>query len=488
MVSTQQLDHADIQGLVVSGYNHLPFGCYLFLKFNDGDKGKAWLASVHGEVTTAEKWTTDDNGEVIKPPTMMNIGFTYAGLLALVGLKTKLNNFQKPFVEGITDPQRADKVLGDTDQSDPKHWEIGGRDFENGKNPEDLHAIIILLAESADARNTLRDSHLKRLDDHDITVVAVQTAEKLYDNKEHFGFMDGVSQPRLEDSHRKPSKSDPAIRAGEFILGYRNEYGQYPTLPDINGDNSIGHNGTYLVFRKLYQDVAGFWNFMAETAETEGERLIPGTTSTDRMLWLAAKCMGRWPSGVPLTMAPDADDPSIDSADINHFLYAKRDLHGLKCPLGSHMRRMNPRDSEEPNPEESLKKSNRHMVIRRGLPYGTPLFDAEKGMPTGKIEDDGVDRGLVFLCINANIERQFEFIMQTWANNPKFHALYNDRDPIIGNNTRTEDGNGTGEITIQYAPVRKRIKGIPRFVEVKGGAYFFMPGIRALKFLTQAID
>lgn len=121
--------------------------------------------------------------------------------------------------------------------------------------------------------------------------------------------------------------------------------------------------------------------------------------------------------------------------------------------------------------------SDRHLIIRRGLPYGSPLFPLTT-LPPGKLEDDGADRGLVFLCINANIKRQFEFIQQTWANNPKFHGLHNDKDPILG------DNDSKGDHTIQRDPARRRLTGIPRFVQVKGGGYFFVPSITALKLLS----
>ena len=475
----QQLEHADIQGLVVSGYGHLKFGSYIFITFNDAHKGKSWLKSFIPNIATAEKWDKDEDGNTQYPPTAMNIAFSYTGLRTLVGFETTIEPLPYPFMEGITEEQRADKVLGDTGVSDPKNWEIGALDRANDVTPNDMHAIIVLLTETAELRESEREALKTQFAEHDISIYAEQDAAKLYADKEHFGFMDGVSQPQLEGSHRKARNDDPPIRAGEFVLGYTDEYGQYPESPALAGNAVFGKNGTYLVFRKLSQNVAAFWSYMAETAEKYDDTLHAESESLqDRMTWLASKCVGRWPSGNPLTMAPEKDDPSIKRKDINKFLFAARDPHGIKCPIGSHMRRMNPRDSQEPDATESLKMSNRHMIIRRGMPYGEPLFDLSGAFPSGKVDDDGVDRGLVFLCLNTNIERQFEFIMQTWSNNTKFHALYDERDPIIGNND-----NG-GNHTIQATPIRKRVENMPRFVTVKGGGYFFMPGIKALNLLA----
>ena len=184
----------------------------------------------------------------------------------------------------------------------------------------------------------------------------------------------------------------------------------------------------------------------------------------------ASKCVGRWPGGAPLALSPDRDDPAL--ANSNDFLYAAKDPMGARCPVGAHIRRTNPRDSLDPAPKDSMDISNHHAIIRRGRPFGAQLPRFAPG--------DGEERGLFFVCVNANISRQFEFIQQTWVNNPKFDGLYDDKDPLIG----AQDEAG-GTFTMLDEPVRRRLRGMPRFTRVRGGAYFFLPGVRALQFLSK---
>jgi deferrochelatase/peroxidase EfeB len=179
---------------------------------------------------------------------------------------------------------------------------------------------------------------------------------------------------------------------------------------------------------------------------------------------IAAKLMGRWRSGAPLVLAPESDDPGLgaDSTRNNNFNYAEMDPRGYACPLGSHIRRMNPRDTAV--------NMNRRKMIRRGGTYGPAL-------PEGAA-DDGIERGIAAFVGCASLVRQFEFAMNVWANDPSFHELGNERDPIIG----TQDG--TFDMTIPKRPIRKKIKGLTAFTTIRGGAYFFLPGIRALRYLT----
>jgi deferrochelatase/peroxidase EfeB len=173
-------------------------------------------------------------------------------------------------------------------------------------------------------------------------------------------------------------------------------------------------------------------------------------------------------------LTPNRDDPALASS--NDFLYADQDPHGFACPIGAHIRRTNPRDSLVPR-KDSLTVSNRHSILRRGRSYGAPLqrFSTES--------DDGTERGLLFVCANANIARQFEFVQQTWVNSPKFGGLYDDRDPLLGSH-----GAEGGTLTIPERPVRRRLTGLPRFTTVRGGGYFFLPGIRALRFLAEGVQ
>jgi Dyp-type peroxidase family len=225
------------------------------------------------------------------------------------------------------------------------------------------------------------------------------------------------------------------------------------------GMHDLGRNGSYLVFRQLAQDVAKFWKFVdgaAREANVDRERL-------------AAKFVGRWKSGAPLALSPQQDNPTLSNE--NNFAFFEKDVHGFACPIGSHIRRSNPRDSLGPDAPTALNSANRHRILRRGRSYGHRLQDP--------MVDDGAKRGLHFLCLNSDIERQFEFVQQTWINNPTFGGLDGEVDPLVGNLAKSNCN-----FTVQDQPLRTRVHGLSRFVTVKGGSYFFLPSIRALKYLA----
>jgi deferrochelatase/peroxidase EfeB len=209
-----------------------------------------------------------------------------------------------------------------------------------------------------------------------------------------------------------------------------------------------------MAYRRLQEHVAAFREFLRQHG---------GPTRQGQDL-LAAKLMGRWRSGAPLVLAPERDDPGLadDPQRNNNFNYAKMDPHGYAVPLGAHIRRLNPRDTAV--------NMQRHRLIRRGATYGPPL-------PQGASED-GIDRGIAAFVLCASLVRQFEFAQNVWINDPNFKELGNERDPIIGTQ------NGTFDMTIPRRPIRKKITGLPAFTTLKGGAYFFLPGIRALRYLA----
>lgn len=460
------LELKDIQGLVTSGYGHMQQAHYLFLQFGDAAKGRSWLNSIIPQVSNGDYWQKDLEGNTIKPDYMLNIAFTHAGLDALGLPDESLKSFPLEFQQGMANRSR---VLGDFDENAPENWQFGGQN--------EIHALVIIMTVSPEVYAPIHDNLTATFATHSITLLHHEMGDKLPNSREHFGFFDGLSQPKLEDGVRKSKTSEPTIEAGEFVLGYKNEYDQIPNAPRLNGED-FGKNSSYLVFRKLHQDVALFWDFMLNHApEIEGESPQAKMTQEERAIYLASKMVGRWPSGVPLVMSPDKDDPSIPFKDWNRFMFHDRDPHGNQCPFGSHIRRMNPRDSLPPSKSESLKTSDRHQLIRRGITYGAPLFDLAN-LPPKNVQDDGQERGLIFVCVNANISRQFEFVQQTWVENTKFHGLYNDKDPLIG------ACNGETDMTVQQEPVRQKVKNLPRFVTMKGGAYFFLPAISVLKRLA----
>jgi Dyp-type peroxidase family len=416
----------------------------------------------------------------------MNIAFSYNGL-RILGLKTEtLALFSNEFYEGMTSGYRS-RILGDNGESAPDKWKWGG------PNTEQIHILLMLYARNEDSLKTLRESNISSLKNYGLSKVGQILDTFSLNGKEHFGFADGISQPIL-DGLSKSGTEDNTVHTGEFILGYPNEYNQYtlsPTVksefdsngilpPDVNGsgDHDFGRNGSYLVFRQLHQKVREFWQFLDQETKNSDKSSNPEARTK-----LAAKMVGRWPSGAPLVLAGDHDQPELK--DQNDFLYHKTDPFGLKCPFGSHVRRSNPRGSLPPNPgsKNAVAIAKRHRLLRRGRTYGNPVDPSLEPEAILASTEENAERGIHFICFNGNIRRQFEFIQQTWINNRNFAGLYNDPDPLIGDNDMWKDGHPP-VFTIPEKPLRKRIIDLPRFVDVRGGGYFFMPGIRAIKYLA----
>jgi Dyp-type peroxidase family len=459
----------NIQGIIISGYGHLPNCEYQFLTIGDTKLAKNWLDTILPKITIAHR-PDDGTGKKKKPGCALNIAFTYAGITKFG--TAAITNFSQEFVEGIAEPHRT-RRLGDDGGSAPELWDI--------KEP-DVHILLMIQAPNMKEREIFSNERKSEYAQYKINLVRSEYGNQPANSKEHFGFLDSVSQPFIEHSPATPKGTQSCVKAGEFILGYHNEYELLPAtptikaaddkngyLPTLSTDNSLkdfGCNGSYFVFRKLYQDVAAFNRYLDENTKDEKQKALVG-----------AKFVGRWASGTPLVNAPDADIPNPNAKDNNDFFFMNNDAKGLSCPIGSHIRRSNPRDSLAGDQMQSIQTVNRHRLLRRGIQYG-PQF------PGGNL-DDGQDRGILFFCVNADIKRQFEFVQQTWINNPKFGDMYNDRDPITGNNFEPAGDNDGKEYNMTIPScLRERFTGIPRFVQVKGGAYFFLPAIPALKYLA----
>jgi Dyp-type peroxidase family len=254
------------------------------------------------------------------------------------------------------------------------------------------------------------------------------------------------------------------VPVGEFILGYKNVYGEQTTVPQLvstNVDEPFGRNGSYLVLRQLEQDIVGFWNYFRQEAGSQD------LAAAER---LAAKAVGRWRNGSPVSDFPDAPGPDRGAANENDFSFHAKDARGDRCPIGAHIRRANPRDAfaGDDDRDKILEQVNHHRLLRRGRPYGPRIDDLARFVD---YERDGAARGLLFACLNANIERQFEFVQHSWCDNPSFDGLQGEVDPVIGSQP-----SGGGVHSQQGWPVRRRLTGIPRFVRARGGAYFFLPG------------
>jgi Dyp-type peroxidase family len=457
------LESADIQGIIISGYGKLNFSAYLFLQITNPVKGQLWLNYLLEHITSAG---------CRNPSPAINLALTYSGLKQLRLPEEALDSFPSEFREGMADPERARK-LGDVDLNSPQLWEFGS---QNDAGEQTIHALLILQTPSENERHLLCQQHLELIQSlQGISVIRIELGYMPADGKEHFGFQDSISQPDIEGSPKPQNPQQDILKAGEFILGYLNEDLNYPptstlpvdydpnqTLPKLPEGQSpmqrdFGRNGSYLVFRKLQQDVFGFRRYFQDNFSCPQTREL-----------VKAKLVGRWPSGAPLSLAPHQDDDSLASK--NDFLFMPSDASGYRCPVGSHIRRMNPRDSLGSDPQSSLKGVQRRRIIRRGALYGPQLPLDAAG------DDTHAERGLLFICINADIRRQFEFIQQTWVNNPTFNGLYDERDPLIGS--------PSGAMTIPQEPVRQKIN-LPSFVQLKGGGYFFLPSLSALKFLAK---
>jgi Dyp-type peroxidase family len=461
------VDLADLQGILRSAYGHLPYARFVFLQIAERATAQAWLRSLLDEVMTAEHWVASEQ----RPTRSVQVAFTKPGLEQLGLSDATLQTFPREFYVGMADPVRS-RVLGDTDDSAPAHWEVGSE----SKLP---HVLLLLYADTAESREALTAQVWT-------SAAAADGLQEIFrqdsfrpDAFEPFGFRDGISQPAIEGLTRAAKPGQSIVKPGEFILGYENEYGQLtPTvsvaraedpanlLPDAAGKpgmKDLGRNGSFLVWRKLVQDVESFWQFLAEHTKN-----ADGSSNEEQKTLLAAKFVGRWPSGAPLTLAPERDDPALgaDEQRNNNFLFMPTDAAGYGCPIGSHVRRANPRDSLKPNPRRSQVIADRHRLLRRGRPFKETTADGS------------TRQGLLFIALNADLQRQFEFVQQTWLNSPKFGGLYDNKDPLAG------DNDGTGTMALQSYPVRQQIHGLPRFITVSGGGYFFLPGLRALRYLA----
>jgi Dyp-type peroxidase family len=436
------LELDDIQALLIAPPRH-PYGRYVFVSFDAAEDARSWLARVLERVPSVT-YLLASYADGVVPPSGHFVAVTHNGLRALGLDDASLATFPEAFRAGM--PGRSE-ILGDIGPNSPEHWD--------GELASDrLHAALLLFASDAEAlehRTAVEKELVNQYPGVSLLSVQDLAAVDLTGPIEHFGYRDRISVVQIEGTGIEPSPgSGPASKPGEFVLGYVDDVGIVPPLPQ---PEILSRNGSYLVYRKLQQHVGAFRAFLQEHAETPDEQEL-----------LAAKLMGRWRSGAPLVLAPERDDPELgqDPLRNNDFTYGDMDPVGLACPKGAHVRRVNPRDT--------VMNTRRHLMIRRGLTYGPPL-------PEGA-EEDGVERGLTLLAGCARIDDQFEFVQQVWMNHGAFQGLGEERDPL----TSTPDV--IHDMTIPQRPIKKVLKGLPQFTTVKGGAYFFLPGLRALRYLA----
>lgn len=448
------LELDDMQDILV-GYPRLPYARYLFVRLGPAQRARQWLSATAGRVTTADRRPGSS-------APALNVGLTWAGMAALGVTEETLYSFPEEFRVGMAG--RADQ-LGDIDVNDLERWE------RDGPGTTRIHAVVIIHASAADDLDRLCEQVRADLAGHG-EVVSEQDGSRLpatgsgpvsgnrdkARSREHFGFVDGLSQPAIEGLKGDAAERCPGqgfrredgtwrpLRAGEIILGYPDEENVLPACP---APSALARNGSYLVYRKLSQDVAAFRRLI-----TEQGRLYPGGSDA-----LAAKMVGRRADGTPLVVSEQ--ETSAADTQLGAFTYAD-DPDGLRCPVGAHIRRVNPRDGFKAQD----KIVYRHRMLRRGIPYGPEL-------PAGQLDDDGEQRGLLFVCLCASIARQFEFVQGQWSNDGNNLGLGASQDPLLSNAS-----NGTS-LTIPGARPWF-LSPIPPLVTVRGGEYFFLPGRRAL--------
>ena len=435
--STVALELDDIQAGALEP-RPVPYaGLYQILRLDDRRDGRELLRRLIPYLDSVASFDT-------KGLVSLAVGFSFQGLKAIGVPEESLATFPVEFQQGMA--ARAAE-LGDVGENSPEHW-------EKPLGSKDVHLVVVALApDTVRLEAAVRHAQEALRDLRGVVPIWQQKVQAATDLRNTFGFADGIAHPAVEGSgipgtnpHEEP------LKAGEFVLGYEDELHNISPVPQ---PEVLGRNGTYAVFRKLHTRVAAFRQYLSQRAKNRSEEQ-----------WLAAKIVGRWPSGAPLALSPETDDPELgaDMKRNNAFMFGD-DPRGLKSPLGSHVRRMNPRDSF------IIGVARLHRMIRRGTNYGPQL-------PTGVQEDDGVDRGLLFAFVGAHLDRQFEFVQREWANDGRFIGAPAEKDPLVS----TSDSR---EFTIPKQPIRLHLHGLPAFVVNRGGEYCFMPGLRALHWLAE---
>jgi deferrochelatase/peroxidase EfeB len=482
-MSTLNLE--DIQGIVIRGYR-MPMVRHFLLQVKTPAAARALLGRlVSGDekhapqITTAQEWHVgfgpgpeDDPAGLPrhKPDYCLNIGITWAGMLALEVRDHVPNLSFKSFAAFVAGAAQRAHLVGDTGIGGPENW-IGG--FGTGND----HVVVTLHALNFEAMRNygLRLSRLfaeanafEELWHGDgMALLEMQDGKPVPVPKVHFGYVDGITLPpniRGAPERSLPDHQEP-IEPWLFVLLDEAENYYVPEPPQL------GRNGSFGVFKMMWQDVVGFENFL----QSNKDKIDPEL--------LAAKICGRWRNGVPLALSPDTDSPAggIKPEELNDFEYVNKDgsgdPRGLLCPVGAHIRRVNPRGQPVTGQGRPGGSNNSHRVFRRGLPYGPTYIP---GQP-----DDGIERGLLGYFINASIENQYEFVLKQWVNDAEFVGAVRlnpkSKDVIVGTNDSAES---IFEIPQPGGAPPLKITGFSSFVTTQAVAYCFLPSVTALRFIA----
>ena len=513
----EKLEFTQIQSIVFGGLGFKPHGQMLMVELPPSiADARAWLAEILPRIAFGD-------GRFLSEPAVLTLGAS-ADALAKLGLpESAIRTFPMAFISGMAGPGRS-RILGDTGRNAPENWDWG-------RNPHDVALLAYGRSRTSVARLVRAVEQMCKR--HGATVahrVALKTVESEQSKrKEPFGFVDGVSQPAIRGTYRGLRNDDPIhlVEPGELIIGYPDNRGHVPPGPTLDAHydpevllpiaadpanfgtvtaeqpRAIGHNGSFLVIRQLEQDVRGFKAFcVGEARRLKGYFAeLPAYVNAE---FIAAKMIGRWFDGTSLVRQPymsatrlrrltgKTSEASVSRAQSqpaaamaspigasgshpqtkpatrapypdNDFLYGTEDPQGLRCPYGAHIRRANPRDSLSPGSNEQIEISNRHRILR-----------------VGRLYDERRSQGLMFMCLNGDLERQFEFIQQTWMGSAKFHGLNDEADPIVTDGTV---GRCSFTIPTRSGPVT--LSPLPQFVTMRGGGYFFVPGRQLLDYLAR---
>lgn len=492
---------SEIQSLLFGGLGFMPFGCCLIVETlpDDRSSARAWLNGIRPMIAF-------DDGRRLSRDAVVTFALGPHGLSRLGLPASAIASFPYAFTGGMAGGGR-DRILGD----DPATFEWGGA-------PLDAALLVYGVTQEAvdDLCGLIDDLCTKT----GATVIRrIRLKEVTEDKREPFGFVDGISQPLIRGTYKALRYADPIhiVEPGEFILGYPDNRGYMPpcpTLPAIEdptnllplitrrtdfdenvveSERNVGFNGSFIVIRELEQDVEAFRAYCRIEADQlrSSSRLPPPYVLDEE--FIAAKLVGRWRDGSSLArfpFEPKSADPQTHATTRlaskpelaqatpveappsarpfaggdNDFLFGTEDPEALRCPFGAHIRRANPRDSLTPGSADEIDISNRHRIIRVGRLYA---------------EAPGENPGLLFMCLNSDLERQFEFIQQTWLHNPAFHGLTCEVDPLLGRGTGP---NCSFTIPSREGPVR--LSPMSCFVTMHGGGYFFLPGKRLVDYLA----
>jgi deferrochelatase/peroxidase EfeB len=494
----------DIQGLVRFGHAHLTEASFVLSRIEDAAAARAWLAAA--PVTSAR-----DSHPL--PDTALQIAFTSGGLRRMGLAEDAITGFSDEFLSGMAGEDNRSRRLGDIGENSPSLWAWGGPGYE----PDLLVMLYARPGGLAAWTETVRGAMWPTA----FSAVATLSTNRLGGtgdglSREPFGFVDGIGQPELDwDGERRTGVTELTygnrVSLGEFVLGYRNEYGNFtdrpllapatdqknllPRAADDPGKCDLGRNGTYLVLRDLQQDVRGFWQYLERQANLTG-------AARQR---LAEAMVGRTMAGEPLVALAEQPIAGVEPDDrLNHFTF-QADPYGMGCPLGAHIRRANPRNADLPDGaagllsrltrmfgygtrharDDLIAPTRFHRLLRRGRAYGILVPDDEALHPASP----GEEIGLRFVCLNANISRQFEFVQTAWAAGTKFGGLTQESDPLLGNRQPVAGCPVTGNFSVpQRSGANLRLREVPQFVTVRGGAYFFLPSLSALRYLASLGD